>query len=58
VGGFVPLVIVDVFEHAYMVDWKALGRADYLAAIYKNMNWGVVEARFQAAKSGQIFKRF
>ena len=58
VGGFVPLVIVDVFEHAYMVDWKALGRADYLTAIHKNMNWGVVEARFQAAKSGQIFKRF
>ena len=58
VGGFVPLVIVDVFEHAYMVDWKALGRADYLAAIHKNMNWSIVEARYQAAKSGQIFKRF
>lgn len=58
IGGFSPLVVVDVFEHAYMVDWKALGRADYLAALHKNMNWALVEARFQAAKSGQVFKRF
>ncbi len=58
IGGFSPLVVVDVFEHAYMVDWKAMGRADYLAALHKNMNWALVEARFQAAKSGQVFKRF
>ncbi|MGC8467544.1 MAG: superoxide dismutase [Acidithiobacillus sp.] len=58
IGGFVPLVVVDVWEHAYMVDWKALGRPDYLAALHKNIHWPVVEARFQAAKSGQIFKRF
>lgn len=58
VGGFVPLVVVDVFEHAYMVDWKALGRADYLAALHRNIHWPLIEARFQAARSGQIFKRF
>ncbi len=58
IGGFSPLVVVDVFEHAYMVDWKAMGRADYLAALHKNTDWTVVEARYQAAKNGQIYKRF
>ncbi|MCE5393364.1 MAG: superoxide dismutase [Acidithiobacillus sp.] len=58
IGGFAPLVVVDVWEHAYMVDWHALGRPDYLAALHKNINWPVVEARFHAAKSGQAFKRF
>lgn len=58
VAGFQPLVILDVFEHAYMVDHKALGRPAYIDAFMKNINWDVVEERFQQAKAGQILKRF
>lgn len=46
VAGFSPLLVMDVWEHAYMVDHKAGGRADYISAFMKNINWDVVEKRF------------
>lgn len=39
------LLIMDVFEHAYMLDY-GLKRADYIEAFMKNINWGKVESRF------------
>lgn len=43
-AGCVPLLIMDVFEHAYMPDY-GLKRADYIEAFFKNIDWKVVEAR-------------
>jgi Fe-Mn family superoxide dismutase len=42
-AGFIPLLVMDVWEHAYMVDWGAGGRADYVEAFFKNVDWSVVE---------------
>lgn len=42
-AGFQPLLVMDVWEHAYMVDWGAAGRADYLTAFFKNVDWPYVE---------------
>lgn len=47
IAGFTPLLVMDVWEHAYMVDHKAGGRADYIDAFMKNVNWDVVEERFE-----------
>ncbi|MEW6611733.1 MAG: superoxide dismutase [Pseudomonadota bacterium] len=58
VAGFQPLVILDVFEHAYMVDHKAAGRPAYIEAFMNNIDWDVVEQRYQTAKKGEIFKRY
>ncbi|MEK8088702.1 superoxide dismutase [Thermithiobacillus plumbiphilus] len=58
VASFQPLVIMDVWEHAYMRDQNALGRPAYIEAFMKNVNWDVVEQRFQAAKRGEVLKRF
>lgn len=41
-----PLLILDVFEHAFMIDY-GLKRADYLEAFFKNINWAAVEARLK-----------
>ena len=41
-----PILVMDVFEHAYMVDY-GLKRADYIAAFFKNINWKVVEGRIK-----------
>jgi len=41
-----PVLIMDVFEHAYMVDY-GLKKADYITAFMKNINWPVVEARLK-----------
>ncbi len=45
-AGCNPLLILDVFEHAFMLDY-GLKRADYLEAFFKNINWSVVEARLK-----------
>ncbi len=45
IAGGVPLLIVDVFEHAYLTDYQ-LDRAAYLDAVFENVNWDVVAARF------------
>lgn len=51
-GHFATLPIIlalDVWEHAYLLDHDALGKAKYLDAFFKNINWSVVEERFAAA---------
>lgn len=43
-AGCVPLLILDVFEHAFMIDY-GLKRADYIEAFMKNVNWQSVDKR-------------
>src|SRR3990170_2731675 len=45
-AGCTPVLIMDVFEHAYMTDYQ-LKRADYIEAFFSNINWSVVEARLK-----------
>jgi len=45
-AGCTPLLVLDVFEHAFMIDY-GLKRADYIEAFFKNINWGVVESRLR-----------
>lgn len=44
-SGAVPLLVMDVFEHAFMLDY-GLKRADYIEAFFKSINWVVVIDRF------------
>ncbi|MDP3297554.1 MAG: Fe-Mn family superoxide dismutase [Thermodesulfovibrionia bacterium] len=41
-----PILIMDVFEHAFMLDY-GLKRADYIEAFFKNVDWSVVEGRLK-----------
>lgn len=43
--GALPLLVMDVFEHAYMLDY-GLKKADYIETFFKNIDWAVVESRF------------
>lgn len=43
-AGCVPLLVMDVFEHAYMPDY-GLKRADYIEAFFKSINWDVASKR-------------
>jgi Fe-Mn family superoxide dismutase len=45
-SGCAPILIMDVFEHAFMTDY-GLKKADYIAAFFKNINWGAVEKRLK-----------
>jgi len=44
-AGFAPIVVLDVFEHAFMVDYKPAERAKYIDAFFANLNWVDVEKR-------------
>jgi len=43
-AGCTPLLIMDVFEHAFMIDY-GLKKADYIEAFFKNINWKAAEGR-------------
>jgi Fe-Mn family superoxide dismutase len=48
-AGCVPILIMDVFEHAYMTDYE-IKKADYIEAFMKVACWHVASARFDMAK--------
>ncbi len=43
-AGCTPLLVMDVFEHAYMTDY-GLKRADYIQAFFDKVDWDVVARR-------------
>jgi superoxide dismutase, Fe-Mn family len=43
-----PILIMDVFEHAFMIEY-GLKRADYIEAFFKTIDWQIVQKRFDAA---------
>lgn len=44
-SGAIPLLVMDVFEHAYMIDY-GLKRAEYIEAFFKAIDWTVIIDRF------------
>lgn len=45
-AGAKPLLVMDVFEHAYMLDYLS-ERIKYIEAFFKNINWKAVQNRFE-----------
>jgi Fe-Mn family superoxide dismutase len=45
VAGFVPLLVMDVWEHAYLLDYKPADRPKYIEAFLANVDWTAVEDR-------------
>ncbi|HKN85808.1 MAG TPA: Fe-Mn family superoxide dismutase [Nitrospiraceae bacterium] len=48
VAGFVPLLAMDVWEHAFIFDYQPSERAAYIDAFFSNINWQAVEQRLNA----------
>lgn len=48
-AGATPILVMDVFEHAYMLDY-GLKKADYIEAFFKVINWPIAVERFKKAK--------
>lgn len=38
VWGAVPVVVLDVYEHAYFIDY-GIGRKEYIGSFFKNLDW-------------------
>ncbi|HUU37720.1 MAG TPA: Fe-Mn family superoxide dismutase [Candidatus Desulfaltia sp.] len=45
-AGCQPILIMDVFEHAFMIDY-GLKKADYIEAFFKNIDWKAAAARLR-----------
>lgn len=47
-AGLPIILALDLWEHAYMVDYVPAEKKSYIDAFFANINWGVVEKRFEA----------
>ncbi|CAN5763617.1 Fe-Mn family superoxide dismutase [soil metagenome] len=45
-AGLPVLLALDLWEHAFMVDYKPADKKTYVEAFLENLNWDVVERRF------------
>ena len=45
-----PLLVCDVYEHAYALDYGA-ATAKYVDAFFANLKWEEVERRYEKAKA-------
>jgi Fe-Mn family superoxide dismutase len=51
VSGFVPVLVMDVWEHAFILDYKPADRPKYIEAFFSNIDWQAVEGRLQPANT-------
>jgi superoxide dismutase, Fe-Mn family len=49
-SGLPIIFALDMWEHAFMVDYRPATKKDYVEAFLKNVNWSVVEKRFEEKK--------
>ncbi|MCC6825343.1 MAG: superoxide dismutase [Acidobacteria bacterium] len=45
VAGFKPILVMDVWEHAWIKDYAPADRPKYIEAFFANINWDVVNSR-------------
>jgi Fe-Mn family superoxide dismutase len=61
VAGYRPVLVIDVWEHAFAVDYKPTERGKYLDAVMKNIDWAKVESRLmtedEVAKNRQMVSK-
>ena len=45
VAGFNPALVMDVWEHAFILDYKPADRPKYIEAFFSNIDWNAVDRR-------------
>ena len=45
VAGFVPVLVIDVWEHAFILDCAPAARPKYVEAFFANIAWDVISGR-------------
>jgi Fe-Mn family superoxide dismutase len=49
VAGYIPVLVMDVWEHAFILDYKPAERPKYIEAFFSNIDWDVVGQRLQGS---------
>lgn len=47
-SGFKPILVMDVWEHAFLLDYKPSERSNYIDAFFSNINWDVIQQRLSS----------
>jgi len=53
VAGFIPILVMDVWEHAFLLDYKPAERPKYIEAFFSNIAWGAVDDRLKKTQGVQ-----
>jgi Fe-Mn family superoxide dismutase len=56
IAGFLPIVVMDVWEHAYVGDYgpNSDGRQKYIEAFFRNLNWDVIAERHSKSQTATL----
>lgn len=46
-AGFQPILVMDVWEHAFTVDYQPTEKKKYIEAFFRNVNWQAAESRLR-----------
>ena len=49
VAGYVPILVMDVWEHAFLLDYAPSQRPKYIEAFLANTDWAALDQRLAAA---------
>jgi Fe-Mn family superoxide dismutase len=49
VAGFNPILVLDVWEHAFLLDYKPAERSKYIEAFFSNIDWQAVDQRLRTS---------
>lgn len=56
VAGFTPILVMDVWEHAFLLDYKPAERPKYIEAFFSNIDWQAVEQRLRSEDAAKTTK--
>ncbi len=54
VAGFNPVLVMDVWEHAFLLDYKPAEKEKYVEAFFSNINWSAVEERLRLPRHERV----
>ena len=54
VAGYTPILVMDVWEHAFILDYKPAERPKYIEAFFSNIDWSAVEKRLHGRRAQSL----
>ncbi|MFA6095053.1 MAG: Fe-Mn family superoxide dismutase [Candidatus Paceibacterota bacterium] len=48
--GATPILMLDMWEHAFILDYAPAEKSKYIDALFANLNWSICEKRFSGAQ--------
>jgi Fe-Mn family superoxide dismutase len=53
VSSYQPILVMDVWEHAFLLDYKPSERGQYIESFFANIDWNIVEDRVASSDTSE-----